>query len=134
MNRRSQLPTALGAPSTNHKPITSWDNRDEAWTNVVDGLTMTVEAALKRVQQNIRQAETQQTQTRFGLASTFVGRTPEEAERRREVSDFLAGRSSGAEVVRQTRERIALMQQQMREKVAQQNESAKKWDGLIKGN
>lgn len=99
----------LQAVPTDGKPITSWENTDEAWTEVAKLLKLTVKALLERVRQKLKDQEERAARIKDPLAFIFPDDDPEKiAEQKEKAYEWLAkNRRERSDTLLQTQAKIA---------------------------
>jgi len=107
----------LQAVPTNGKAVTSWENRDEAWTVVANSLRLTVQVVIERLQANLAEVERRSSLLSVEESVAFIFDTdnPEAIENQKQKAYAWArkNRSDRSQALGEIRRKIDAIQQEV---------------------
>jgi hypothetical protein len=79
-----------------NRPVTTWKNRDAAWTQVANYLKLTVKAVLERIQRNLRKKISRSAKRHVGISTKYLAKRASAAGLKRTGSRKRAAKSPSA--------------------------------------
>jgi hypothetical protein len=120
----------LQAIPTDARPVTKWENRDEAWTDVAKYLKITVKEVLRRVHERIK-AEVQKAAPRLNLDDLLRNNKWQELSTEMQAQNQVE-QMKRWQILRDTQQKIFEIQQQVTlNKSRGQDKTYKKWDEYL---